>query len=283
MAINNSIRAQLSKDDLLAEIRMQLSSPLNEHKTFLVFEGLDDIYLFESLVNTDECFLYESYGGKESLREIVENHFLDKRIIAIRDKDYDTKSDCERIFYCDYCNAEMMMVSNDLCFSRFMRKMVRKNEDFTALREQVLDALKVISFTRKQNDEKSWGIDLSNISVEYMFSLSNPISLKNLVLHINSKSVIKFDDTMQSTVVDELNNNTNSLLHYTNGHDFCVGLKCIVNNLFGINKNAINKFNLADFRSMLSLPYNLDFFKTTNLYASLKKYEEKSELHIVVV
>ena len=281
MAINNSIRAQLSKDDLLAEIRMQLSSPLNEHKTFLAFEGLDDIYLFESLVNTDECFLYESYGGKEALREIVENHFLDKRIIAIRDKDYDTNGDCERIFYCDYCNAEMMMVSNDLYFSTFMRRIVRKNVDFTILRDQVLDALKVISFTRKLNDEKSWGINLSDISVEYMFSLSNPISLENLALHINSKSRTKFDDTMQLTVVDDLNNNTNNLLHYTNGHDFCVGLKCVVNNQFGINKNPINKLNATDFRSMLSLPYNLDFFKTTNLYASLKKYEEKSELHIV--
>ena len=278
--MSNSIRINLTKDDLLAEIKMQLSAPQNANKTFVLVEGIDDIALFEPLLNVNECFLFESYGGKEALSEIVSESFADKRVIGIRDRDYEGQSQCERMFYCDYCNAEMMMISNNTYFSSLMKKIVVSSMNYLQLRDEILESLKMVSFTRKQNDERKWGVTLNGISSSYLFSLSNPIDLDNLILHINSKSEIKINTEMMETIIDDACNNTNNLLLYTNGHDFCAILKCMIVKMCG-QKCLLNRLAESDFRKILSLSYNYDYFKLTKLYELLKQYGNKESLRIV--
>ena len=277
----DSIRTSLSKESMLAEIRMQLSAPQNENKTFVILEGIDDITMFDSLLSPVGCILYESYGGKIALNETVAETFNDKRIIGIRDIDYDITHECERIFYCDHCNAEMMMVANDSFFVTIMRKLIRHKEDFIQLRLDILNCLKYFSFTREQNDVNHWGIDLSNISVEYLISKNDPIKIDDIIDHVNIKNEIKIDNLKKEAICFAANNNRNSLLDYTNGHDFCSILKCMTKNKYGLRNSTLTKINDQDFKNFLSIGYTLDYFVETSLFDQLKKYQETNSLHIV--
>lgn len=116
--IENSVYLSLGKDSLHAELRMQLASPKNKNKVFIILEGQDDITLLKDCF-TQDCYLFESYGGKQALEETV-RLFEYNNVIGIRDRDY-TKSCNPRIFFCDYCNAEMMVVSNNEAFNSLLK------------------------------------------------------------------------------------------------------------------------------------------------------------------
>ncbi len=277
----DSIRTSLSKESMLAEIRMQLSAPQNENKTFVILEGIDDITMFDSLLSPTGCILYESYGGKTALNKTVSEAFNDKRIIGIRDIDYDIPLECERIFYCDHCNAEMMMIANDSFFISIMRKLIKRKENFLQLRLDVLDCLKYFSFTREQNDTNHWGVNLSSTSVEYLISKNDPIKINDIINHVNIKSNVKIDNQKKIAICEAVDNNKKTLLDYTNGHDFCSILKCMIKNKYGLQNTTLTKISDQDFKNFLSIGYTFDYFTKTVLFDKLKEYQETNSLHIV--
>ena len=277
----DSIRTSLSKESMLAEIRMQLSAPQNENKTFVILEGIDDITMFDSLLSPTGCILYESYGGKTALNKTVSEAFNDKRIIGIRDIDYDIPLECERIFYCDHCNAEMMMIANDSFFISIMRKLIKRKENFLQLRLDVLDCLKYFSFTREQNDTNHWGVNLSSTSVEYLISKNDHIKINDIINHVNIKSNVKIDNQKKIAICEAVDNNKKTLLDYTNGHDFCSILKCMIKNKYGLQNTTLTKISDQDFKNFLSIGYTFDYFTKTVLFDKLKEYQETNFLHIV--
>ena len=151
MTNSNSIRMNLTANSVENEIRLLLSVPKNKYATMVLLEGIDDIKLFFSLVNNENTYLFESYGGKLGIKNILSKFTSDYRVIGIADRDYETKN-IPKLFYCDYCNAEMMIASTH----RLRRRRILI--DFELLNEQsflgIILARKRLIFQRK---DKCWG------------------------------------------------------------------------------------------------------------------------------
>ena len=97
----DSIRKCLNEADTVSELKLLLSA--SKDKTFVIVEGDDDVRLFKSLLGC-KASLVQSYQSKLGVEKMIKNHFpRQKRIIGIRDKDYQKKPLCNRLFYCDYC------------------------------------------------------------------------------------------------------------------------------------------------------------------------------------
>ena len=280
MLYNDSIREHLSKDSLVAELKMQLSSPQNLNRTMILFEGEDDISVFNSLIDNDGCMLFESYGGKAALNEIITSIINDKRLIGIRDRDYEANPLGQRIFFCDHCNLEMMIVSNNESFSNSMFKIVRQGDDFLKLREDVLLAIKGLSITRKLNEELQWHISFKGISVNYLLTLSNPIKVKDLILYLNSINANMIDDQQMDLIITEMDKLTSHPLDYTNGHDYCQALVFFLKTKY--TNKGIKTIGAKDFSTFLYLGYHEKHFKKTSLYNSLVLYQNQEKLSIVL-
>ena len=278
--VSNSIYSSLSKDDMLAELKLQLSSPNNIKKTFVILEGVEDITLFSPLLSKD-CSIFESYGGKQALEETINTCFQDKRVIGIRDRDYLLTTSNNRIFFCDYCNAEMMIISNEQGFSNVLLKILREQVDCNKIRDEILESLLILSAMRKANEENSWGITLKDISIPYILSICNPIVVDNLIEHINRKSKNTITLEKRKVIIDEANKIKGDLLNYTNGHDFCAALIDYLKKRASSNP-SIHALSKDTIHIFLSLGYNIMYFAKTNLYKSLYDYQNQNDLKIVI-
>lgn len=84
----NSIQSNLTKDDLIAEIRLTLGADFKREHTVIIVEGEDDISFFNGKLSSN-VDIRESFSGKRGVLEIV-SLFSDSRVIGVCDVDYDT-------------------------------------------------------------------------------------------------------------------------------------------------------------------------------------------------
>ena len=66
----NSIQSNLTKDDLIAEIRLTLGADFKREHTVIIVEGEDDISFFNGKLSSN-VDIRESFSGKRGVLEIV--------------------------------------------------------------------------------------------------------------------------------------------------------------------------------------------------------------------
>lgn len=275
---NNSIHQNLTKEQMLAELRLQLTSPINKDKSFLIIEGQDDLKVMREFLSNN-CHIFESYSGKQGVEEIVQK-FSDNRLIGIRDKDYLNIPTNTRIFFYDYCNLEMMIISNINYFSNILYKLIINPKDFTPLRDKSLTNILSLSALRKCNEENNWGISLTNIPICKLLSNKNIIELNDLLYIVSKKNNDRtFSKDEQILLSQNIKIVKQELLKYTNGHDFCESL------LYEIKRNypnkMINKIGIDIFHSYLIAAYNYTDFHYTKLFKDLIEYESVNNIKIL--
>lgn len=283
MRINNSIYKCLDKASIQNTIRLILSSP--KHKIIVITEGIEDIQLLVSLFNMDEVAIFESYSGKEGVKEIVGAFDDGSEILGIVDKDYESISSVRNVFYYDYCNAEMMLIGDDKFYEHIIFKSTLKSFNFIELRNKVLSDLLEFSAIRKLNEENHWGINLCKVPVVLAIRNSNGDVLQSLILHINRKNLenpINLSDDRGMMIREEIYKLrfVNSL-EYVNGHDFLKLLCDKIKELFSSDKNLLKR-NGDDYGHDLRIGYNINYFKKTQLYNALTEYEKDTGTHILV-
>lgn len=282
MLINNSIRMNLSKYSMENEIRLLLSVPQNKSKTIVIFEGQDDIKLFMPLLNLNSVYLFESYGGKPAIKSILQVRFLnEKRVVGIADKDYEMQK-VERLFFCDYCNAEMMIVGNDDSLAYTLFTVTNEWLDVSSVRDRVLQKLIFLTIIRKLNDENDWGLTFQNISINGIMQKSDLTPLMQAVRVINSKNRLNIIDEQRKGKIKSEKEHllSENLLEYTNGHDFCKALLREIKFLFPSSKK-IASISSDEFEDFLRMGYRKEFFAYSSLYNSLYKYQTQNHLVIV--
>lgn len=279
MTNSNSIRLNLTASSVQNEIRLLLSVPKNKYTTIILLEGVDDIKLFFSLVNNENTYLFESYGGKLGIKNILSKFTSDYRVIGIADRDYETKI-ITKLFYCDYCNAEMMIASNDDSLSYTMFQITSNWLDITKLRKRVLDKLFYFSIIRKLNEELCWGISFEKVPLNEI--IVNHSDLSRIITLINLKNrTNKLDDNRIFLVESEAKELAEkNLLKYTNGHDFCKGMLKELKNLYP-HTRSITCLNADEFSSFIRMGYHKNHFKESDLYKNLLNYQIEKNLKIV--
>lgn len=279
MTNSNSIRMNLTASSVENEIRLLLSVPKNKYATMVLLEGIDDIKLFISLVNNENTYLFESYGGKLGIKNILSKFTSDYRVIGIADRDYETKN-ILKLFYCDYCNAEMMIASNDDSLSYTLFQLTSNWLNLSRLRNCVLDKLFYFSVIRKLNEEMCWGISFEEVPLNEI--IINHSDLYRIITLINFKNRSnKIEDDRISLIESEAKKLAGqNFLNYTNGHDFCKGMLKELKNLYP-HTRSVTCLNADEFSCLFRMGYHKNHFKESDLYKNLLNYQIEKNLKIV--
>lgn len=276
----NSIRCNMDKDAITADIRMTLGADFNRQKVIVVVEGQDDIeFLNGKLSNNVD--MYESFSGIEGVKEIV-SKFSEKRVLGICDKDYSVPDPSVNIVYYDYSCLEMMLVSNVEVFKSFVDNFYYGRETAENILMKILTNLKWLSIFRKLNSENSWGIRFKGVSiaaacVESDLNISVDVLLHKL-MQINRDLITNHREHLtlvSNEVRQELDVNT--YLNITQGHDFIDYFQKIAQESSPI-KRSVSKDTLF---SGLCCAFRESDFKATHFFNSLSNYSEAHNLQLV--
>ena len=275
---NNSIRSNLSKDDIISDIILSMGADIHKKNVYVLVEGEDDISLIHPYI-TDNVMVYESYDGKNGVEFIVGERFAkNKRVIGIRDKDYQVEPVSDKVFYYDYGCMEMMLISNDDVFDNLCFEYYRGTTGSRQLRKQILKQLEFVSTIRMYNEREQWGIVLKGISLNQAleserFEINNDIIINKINSmnnnFINDEVIDKLNEEYESTWSDE------DYYYYTQGHDFFTLFAAVCNRY---RKKGI-KFTEVEASARCIFRWS-DLIKT-NLYAQIRSYSEKNSLKIL--
>lgn len=278
----NSITSNLTKEDVIADIRLTLSTDFNHEKCIVVVEGDDDLIFFRGKTKNN-VELLQSYSGKIGVEEIV-NACDDNRIIGVRDKDYDGTSEDSRIFYYDYCCLEMMLIANATAFSSFFYGYYKGSSNPLSVRDEILEDLKFLSLFRKLSSEKNWNINFSGLSLNKIIDDNcSKIKMDKLIEEIEKRN--SEYSVMDSNHFSEINSQIQeystieALFSITQGHDFMDYFHklCLIE--AGPKWKAPKA---GDLLVSLICSYRPDELHETNLYDSICDYEVSNELSILV-
>lgn len=276
----NSIRCNMDKDAITADIRMTLGADFNREKAIVVVEGPDDIeFLNGKLSNNVD--MYESFSGNEGVKEIV-SKFSEKRVLGICDKDYSAPDPTTNIIYYDYSCLEMMLVSNSGVFKSFVNNFYYGSETSENILIKILTNLKWLSIFRKLNSENSWGIKFKGVSIAAAcvkpdLNISVDALLRKLT-QINRDLIADHREHL-TLVSNEVRQNldVNTYLNITQGHDFIDYFQKIAQESSPIRR-SVNKDTLF---SALCCAFRENDFKTTQFFNTLKNYSEVNNLQLV--
>lgn len=268
----DSIRKCLDEADTVSELKLLLSA--SKDKTFVVVEGDDDVRLFKSLLGC-KVSLVQSYQSKIGVEKMIKMHFpKHKRVIGIRDKDYQKKPLCNRIFYCDYCCSEMMIIANYDCFERIYNSYCNTPLEAQNLRLKCLQCLEQLSELRCLNEERQWRVIFDGIKPAALYDDNQSTMNDNIRAQLNNcnpANPITKRRIASLTKRFPVNHDEEELLYLTNGHDF-------INIFHHIGK--IKESIKAVGKSLRSSFGKVEFQKT-KLYNSLYYYQQKNGLSIV--
>ena len=266
----NSIRDNLDEIDTISEIRLLL--PVQKEYTFILVEGVDDLQLFRPLLS-EKVELIKSYGSKNGIEKIVGQHFKhNKRIIGIRDRDYAKKPCSKRMFFCDYCCSEMMIISNIEAFNKIYSNFYTGTMSPADLLLYCLKYLEYLSRIRKLNEEKNWKIRLDGIKANKLYNSNISIMNQNIISEINRQNPSNQLDAVKILMINKQPSCSTLIdfLKITNGHDFV-----------HIFSKLCNNWGFKYIEHSLRCAYSLEEFADSQLYKDLQQYEKTHHLSIL--
>lgn len=280
---SNSIRSNLSKNEIITEIKMTSSaykSGKGKKLIAVIVEGMDDASFLNGKFASDVA-IYESFSGKTGVVEILDYFDDNSNIIGICDKDYDEAVLYNGKLFCyDFCCLEMMIVSNEDVFDAIANELYRGNLTNIELKNRVFGDLKWLSFFRKLNHHHNWGIKIEGISISNAFDdkylqIDNSI-LKENIIRVNGNRQIdsRFFDTVNQEL-EKVNSNC-SEAEYTQGHDFIHCLKCYCDGHEGERQRSTQEIS-----SIFRCSFQKEQFSYTFLYRDILSYQQRKMLNFL--
>jgi hypothetical protein len=278
---HNSITSNITKEDIIAEIRLTLSADFERKKCIVVVEGEDDYLFFNGKLDSD-TEVKESFSGKIGVQEIVDS-CSDYRVIGIRDHDFDTLSSSSQMLYYDYNCLEMMLISQDPAFYQFCCAYYIGAVKPLDVRLQLLDGLKWLSFYRKLNSDNGWGINFQGISISRAFDPnSKTIQITNLTDQIKRTNPNKVSDISNQLIAVTNASNTpcdlDGYLCITQGHDFLFHFQTLCE---AVRPYKSKSPGAAELFRALVCSYNKEDFSNSALYQTLTDYQNQHNLRIL--
>lgn len=271
----NSIRDKLNEDDTVSEIRLMLGH--NRETVCLVVEGEDDQKLFHSLFSNN-VDIFQSYASSTGVDNIVNNYFFgNKRVVGIRDKDYLDHPINDQCFFCDYCCAEMMVISIDSCFDRLYCNFYKSNSmNSEEVRLHCLERLEKLSKLRLLNYREDWNIRFDGIKPSKHYQSNIALMNAAIISDLNTNNPNNEINSSREILCEELQPCTNveDYLNITNGHDF-INLFCKV------CLNTHGQASIDSIQNTLRGTFGKDEFMSTRLYDSLLHYQIQNNVIIV--
>ncbi len=225
-------KQDITYQDKLNELRLDISHPNNKGITFVFLEGESDIRLFRKIFNPANCKVETIPGGKSKLEECVGKFINDyPLIIGIRDADFihlENQTYAKSIiFFTDLHDMEMMLISEDELFSALMFEYTSLTKDkHSEVRNNILISIHQIGLLK-------WLNDIEDLKYKFDVGFQDLISFANLEIDFNqyflrmlSKSPkAKITDiSIVSQKIQKLKETTPDPFQLCNGHDFMKAL-----------------------------------------------------------
>ena len=277
---NNSIRSNLSKDDIISDIVLSMGADIYRENIYILLEGEDDISFLHPYV-ADNVLLYESYDGKNGIEVIVGERFADNdRVIGIRDRDYQIRPVSEKIFYYDYGCMEMMLISNDNVFDNLCFEYYKGSFTSKQLKKHILEQLKYLSCVRMSNELEQWGIVLKGVSLNRAWDSRQLVMNNDIITRkLNSMNNNFIMGEVLQKIQEEFSNPWNDDNYYfnTQGHDFFTLFSTVCNQY---RKRGIK---YTEVQACARCIFQWSDLIKTEMYSRIKKYGEMRNLSILRV
>lgn len=252
----------------VARIRLILNADTSKKKTVILVEGPDDMNFVRAMFGEDaKCV--PSAGGKRQLIELINSaEIADKRVIAIRDKDYsDTSKYPVRMFAYDYCSLELMILHHAKIRMQMSKFCVIEDikKDFPII---VLRHIAPFSYLRKINEHNNLNKTLNKGVLSGSSDNGKELpEMKSLFERLGVKEYLEECTQCVENLEDE------DLWNITNGHDICA--------LLG-KFSYCGKVRLGEggYRNLLVNTYRKEDFQDTLLYGSLMDYHEENDVDL---
>lgn len=273
-------RSDVSYQDKLNELRLDISHPNSQGINFVFVEGKSDIRLFRKLFDIEKCKVESIPGGNPKLEECV-NTLIPSYplILGIRDADFmRLESDSynhESIFLTDFHDIEMTILSTERVLNALISEYssTPKTKHFE-LRDQIIESISLVSCLKWLNHKE-------NLKLKFKPSFLNLISFINFELDINeyvSRVLSKSPNTSINNKniliqkIIELKELNPDYFQLTNGHD-------LMNTFAEYFRVVEGRKNVSGeiLESSLRIAYDLESFKETTLYDNLKEWEIRNE------
>lgn len=271
----NSIRDRLDEKDTISEIVLTLNHRKNN--VCVVVEGVNDQKLFRPLFSNN-VEIFQSYSSNIGVDNVVTDYFYgNKRVLGIRDRDYLVNPINDQCFFCDYCCAEMMIVSIDDCFDRVYSNCYnagRMNSE--EVRLHCLERLEMLSKFRKLNYIFDWKIRFDGIKPSKLYEKNIDAMNMKIIEALNESNP---DNKLDKNRIDKCKKMAKcktfeDYLQITNGHDF-INLFCKV------SSNRYGEQAIKTIESTLRVAFSIVDFEKTKLFKDLLEYQSKYGLEII--
>ena len=222
-------RQDITYQDKLNELRLDISHPNNRGLAFIFVEGETDIRLFRKFFNLDNCKVENIPGGKlkleECVRELLIVHSL---IIGIRDADFIHLATIPysnpNMFLTDLHDIEMTLIAEDEVFSAIIFEFTDiPKEKHHSTRVNILQSIEKISLLKWLNDVEDLRIEFEKTGFQDLISFANlNIDFPQYFSRLLSKSPnAKITDIgIINLKMDELKKSNPHPYQLNNGHDF---------------------------------------------------------------
>lgn len=279
MMKDKSLKRNLNADDKINEIKLALNSKAGCGIIWLLVEGDSDCRVYSKFVINISVSVEFVQGGKYQLETALkELNKITNKVLAIRDADFlhleKTYSDFDNLFYTDYHDIEMTMLSFDSVRNNlFSEYHLPCSSD---LWTNILKECSFPGYIRWYNDNVDCRLNFKKLSFANLieYKLPEPISLdqSQLIEDINTRSSNKKNLITASIIEDFINTNkTDDYLNLCNGHD----IVSILSHLAGTQVSE------KELHRHLRISFRIEDFEKTKLYNQLTEWESTTGFELL--
>jgi len=276
-------RSDISYQDKLNELRLDISHPNSRAMNFILVEGESDIRLFRKFFNLDRCKVENIPGGNFKLEECVNTlETIHPLIIGIRDSDFiqleEITFNQENILLTDYHDIEMTIISHEPALNALIFEYTKAPiEQHLTIRDKVITSILSLSCLKWLNFRENLKLDFKSGFQDLISFTDFDINIAEYISRVLSKST-NAQITSKEILVEKINNLKDSnpnLLQLTNGHDLMNAFAKYFRELEG--QKSLTGEQIA---SSLRMVYNKKAFAQTLLFQSLLKWQKKNGTEI---
>lgn len=282
--MSNSLRETANElFSKIVAIRLILKHPSNEKKAFILLEGETDIRLFKKLFDLNKVEVDSLQGKKkviEALQILLNEGYT--QVIGIKDADFDHLEETnviKNLFTTDYHDIEVSMIESEALQSliyEYAHAQSNNSGFLSNLKKDIYDSAISIGYLRWLNQKQ-----------EYNQLFFKVLDFRVFVQENNYKLTVNKDNFFKRLMDDSKKKNPTLSITSQDLDDEIVRLKtlssdklqiCCGHDLTKLIAMVLLKTPQGDeIEKALRLVYSLEYFKQTQLYASLLAWSSASD------
>lgn len=282
-------KQDISYQDKIVELKLDLSHPNSEGICFVLLEGETDIRLFRKFFNSEKCKLENVPGGNPKLENAVsELAGIYELVIGIRDADFINVGTMpyskKNMFLTDYHDIEMTLVSDDDSINAIVFEYTEiPTKNHNTVREKIISTIEQISLLKWLNYTENLEIIFEKIGFQDLLSFSNlTIDFDQYFSRLLSKSPnAKIADIAiiksKIAALKALNKHPYQLC---NGHDFVKAFAHFIREQIIREQKRVKNISDDMVSSNLRITYTKEKFYSTQLYNSTKAWADSKNCDI---